>query len=361
MTPDTAGTRTGTRARTVAVWLTLALVVALAFETFAGSESARAQPLRALRAVLRLSNESGDATLRALVGFKLWRAVTAAGVGAGLGLAGALLQGLFQNALASPSVLGITTGASLGASVGVVVSSGYLLDRTLAGTLAGAGIVIVPFGAFLGAATIGVLVHRLSSSHGRLSVPTLLLVGLALNTFLGGLLSLLQMLVLSEWSVAKSILTWSNGTLIDRQGTHAAAVWLLLAPCLVLVPRVGWELDLLQTGEDDARALGVDTARVRRLTLFASTLATAAAVSVAGQIAFVGLIVPHLVRLCGVRSYRSLPFLSAVCGALVLVAADSAQLVLCNDLIAPGVLMSVLGGPFFIFLLWKKRDELALW
>jgi iron complex transport system permease protein len=169
------------------------------------------------------------------------------------------------------------------------------------------------------------------------------------------------MLTVGDWNVAKSILTWSNGTLIDRRESHAAAVWLLLAPCLLLAPRVGWELDLLQSGEDDARALGVDTARVRKLTLFASTLATAAAVSVAGQIAFVGLIVPHLVRLCGVRSYRALPALSALAGALLLVAADTAQLVLLDDRIAPGVLMSVVGGPFFVWLLWRRRDALALW
>lgn len=361
--PSASSSRVGRLGRIgrVALLLALALVVTLLVATLAGSPSAREEPARALAALFGVSDDPRASTLRELVLLKLWRALTAAGVGAALGLAGALLQGLFQNALASPSVLGITTGASLGASVAIVCASGVALDRALHGEFGALAIVVVPFGAFAGAAAVGALVQRLATSHGRLSIPTLLLVGLALNTFLGGALSLLQMLTLSHWDVAKSILTWSNGTLIDRRETHALAVWVLLAPCLWIAPRVGWELDLLQSGEDDARALGVDTGRVRRLALLASTLATAAAVSVAGQIAFVGLIVPHLVRMCGVRSYRALPTLSALAGALVLVAADTAQLVFLDDVIAPGVLMSVVGGPFFVWLLWRRREELALW
>src|SRR5262245_22616768 len=195
---------------------------------------ARAQPAAAARAALSLlgfSREGVDPTLRALIELRLWRALTAAGVGAALSYSGALLQGLFQNSLASPSVLGITSGASLGAALAACLVGGLGGALFTPGGGAWSGALLVPLAAFGGALAIGALVHRLGCTHGRLSVPALLLVGLAMNTFLGGVQSLLQQLVLGRWEVSRSILSWSFGTLLDRQPWHVLVVLGLLAPC----------------------------------------------------------------------------------------------------------------------------------
>src|SRR6185295_695050 len=136
-------------------------------------------------------------------------ALTAAGVGAALGLSGALLQGLFRNDLASPGVLGISGGASLGAVVGVLLVGGYGPNLVLADRSAASGLVLIPALAFLGALGIGALVWRLASTKGQVSIPALLLIGIAMNTVVGGVLQLVQSLVLGDWEVSRSILSWT--------------------------------------------------------------------------------------------------------------------------------------------------------
>lgn len=337
------------------------VAVAAAFLVF-GSASALADPGRGWRALLDWSRGTdADPTGRALLAMRFWRCATGAGVGAALAFAGALLQGLFRNPLASPSVLGITTGASVGAAGAIACAGLFGLALPASGVASPVGAWLVPLFAFAGALGVGIVVHSIAAARGHLSVPALLLVGLASNTFLGGLLSLLQQLMLERWDAMRSILAWSFGTLVDRGPWHALVVLVLALPCIALGTRVGWELDLLQAGEEDARQLGVDTARVRRVAFVTATLATSAAVAVAGQIAFVGLIVPHLVRLCGVREHRALLLVSALAGAVFLPAADLAQIVALDDALAPGVVMSLLGGPFFVWLLWRERRAIARW
>jgi iron complex transport system permease protein len=291
---------------------------------------------------------------------RLWRALTAAGVGAALGLAGALVQGVFRNGLASPSILGISGGASLGAIAALLVIGGYG-PRLVADTQMH-GLVLVPLAALVGALVVTLVVYRLASSGGRVSIPTLLLVGLAMNTFLGGVQQLVQMLVMGDWDVSKSILLWSFGTLQDRDLWHVLVVWTGVACALAAIPFVAWELDLMQPGLEDAEALGVDTARVKFVALFAVALAAGTAVAVAGQIAFVGLIVPHVMRFATGASHRTLLWLAPLAGACLLGLAD----LVCNTAfpgvpLQPGVVMSLVGGPFFAWLLWQKRREIAVW
>ena len=318
--------------------------------------------VRGTAAALGLCAPLDDPPQQFIVALRLWRALTAAGVGAALGLAGALVQGVFRNGLASPSVLGITGGASLGAALAVLALGGYGANLALPQSSAALGMAVVPVFAFIGALGAGALVFRLATSAGQVSVPALLLIGIAINTFLGGLLELIQLLVLGDWEVSRSILSWTFGTLSDRSGWHAATVWIGLAVGLAVVPFVAWELDLLQTGIEDAQALGVDTVRVHWLALSAAAFACASAVAVAGQIAFVGLVVPHLVRGLSGTSHRTLLPLSALFGACFLTSADLLQNLVLRDLaLQPGVLMSLIGGPFFVYLLWTKRREFMTW
>jgi iron complex transport system permease protein len=341
--------------------LVLALPLLLAWSLGTGAAGLR-DPGTLARGVLAALGAGAplDGALQAIVELRLWRALTTAGVGAALALSGALLQGLFRNPLASPSVLGVTGGAALGATLAILALGGY--GPLLLAGMQGASGALVTGAGFLGAAGVVTLVTLLAGAGGRVSVPALLLLGLAVNTCIAGVLALLSALVLQDWEVSRAILTWTFGTLDDRAPQHAATVWggLLLAG--LVVPFVARELDLLAAGEEDARALGVDTAAVRRRVVLASSLAAAAAVAVAGQIAFVGLVAPHLVRLLAGRAHRALLPLSALFGACFLLGLDTAQRALLGtQALPPGVAMSLVGGPFFLALLLLSRRELDTW
>lgn len=344
----------------LALALPVLLVLALRFGV-TGAVGTAGSALRGAFAVFGMA-EPLPGIEQDIVALRLWRSLTAAGVGAALGLAGALVQGIFRNGLASPSVLGITGGASLGAALAVLFVGGYTPNLVLASGAQGSGLVLIPVLSFAGALAAGALVYRLASTAGRVSIPALLLIGIAINTFVGGLFQGLQSMFLDDWEVSRSILSWTFGTLDGRVGWHAATVWAGVAIALATVPFVAWELDLVQAGLEDAEALGVDTLRVRWLTLSAAALCASAAVAVAGQIAFVGLVVPHLVRLLSGSSHRTLLVLSALFGGVFLLAVDWAQTVLLGGAaLQPGVMMSLIGGPFFAFLLWRKRREISTW
>ncbi|MDP6369080.1 MAG: iron ABC transporter permease [Planctomycetota bacterium] len=349
--------------RSLALLLLAALPPLLWFSVHHGSTRALAQasPLQGLAHLLG-SGPGLPGTLQQIFELRLWRALTAAGVGAALALSGAYIQGLFRNRLAAPSILGMTGGASLGATLAILAVAGYspalLLDATEI-----SGSVLVPLCAFLGALATAFLVQRLATVQSHLSIPTLLLTGIALNTVIAGLLALvLSWAVTEDLEVSRAILRWSFGTLDGAAASGVALVWGGLALALCLAPFLAWELDLLQAGEADARSLGVPTARVKNMALSAAALAAACAVAVAGQIAFLGLVIPHLVRLVAGGSHRTLLYLSPLAGALFLLGTDTLQRwLLADEALAPGVLMSLIGGPFFLLLLWTRRRELESW
>jgi iron complex transport system permease protein len=292
--------------------------------------------------------------------WRLWRALTASGVGGALALSGALLQGLFRNGLADPAVLGVTAGATLGAATAILALGGYgglLLQGTLSQAPA-----LVPFAALVGALGTVLLVMLLASPGGRPSVPALLLTGIAVNAAIGGLLALIGSLVLSDWDVSRALTTWTFGTLEDRAPSHVVTVWIGALLAAASIPFVSRELDLIQAGEEDARALGVHTGRVRLLAVLGASIAAAAAVSVAGTIAFVGLVVPHLVRLLVGRAHRVVLPLSLLGGAGFMLAVDAGQRALLGGAgLQPGVTMSLVGGPFFLVLLVLHRREVDTW
>jgi iron complex transport system permease protein len=295
------------------------------------------------------------------------KTLVACGVGASLACSGALLQGVFRNGLASPSILGITAGAGLGATLGIMLVGGYgsnvaggidLLDQA-----AKHSPLLVTITGFVGACSVALLVAAIGGVAGRVSVPTLLLVGIAINACIAGILAAIQAwLVQHDWQTAEAVYHWSFGSLKDKSWTQVGIVWTGAACAALALPFVARELDLFAAGEENAESLGVNTTRTKLLALVTASLAASAAVAVAGQIAFVGLVVPHLVRLAGFRSYRTLLPLSLVGGAIFLLGADVAQRYLMErELFKPGVLMSMVGGPFFLFLLVRSRSEVRTW
>jgi iron complex transport system permease protein len=298
---------------------------------------------------------------QAIVELRVWRALCTLGVGASLALSGGLIQGMFRNALASPSLIGVTGGASLGAAFAILALGGYA-PRLVLESGSGLEAFAIPLCSFVMALATTALVAAIASARGRASVTTLLLVGIAVNMCVAGVFAAIQYLTLEEWEVSRAILAWTFGTLDDRKGLHCATVLLALALATLAVPFVARELDLLKGGEEDAESLGVDVARTKRIALVAASLSASAAVAVAGQIGFVGLVVPHLIRLFGAGSYRRLLWHAIPVGALFLLGADVLQRVLFGDgALQPGVMMSLVGGPFFLFLLIRSRREVSTW
>jgi iron complex transport system permease protein len=272
---------------------------------------------------------------------RLPRMVLGALVGAALGMAGAGFQGVFRKPLADPYLLGVSAGAGLGA----VLALGFGLD------IGWGPIAAVPAAAFLGAvlAVLGSAVV----ARGRLGSPaTLLLSGVAM----AALFSALQTYALQRLDHvrAREVLSWLFGKL----ATHGWDPVLLLLPYVVVAGAVlvlhARHLDVLRVGDDEARALGLNPARSRLVVIAAATLVPAAAVAVSGLIAFVGLVVPHIVRLLGGHSYRVIVPLSALVGAAFLATVDvGARTIAAPAELPVGVITAFVGAPFFAFILWR--------
>lgn len=338
----------------------LALLVVLSARQGTTGAYSLAETWRGAAALLGLGDPLPGAA-QTIVELRIFRTLVGLGVGAGLALSGALLQGVFRNDLASPGIIGVSAGASLGASLAILALGGYgpvfVADRW-----AGAAPVFVTACAFLGASGVAFVVTTVASTGGRVSVPTLLLVGLAMNSIAGGLLAAVRSFVLDDYEVARAVYAWSFGTLDDRSGYQVLLVAGGTALAALVIPFVATELDLFAGGEDDARALGVDTARVKIVALVAASLSASVAVAVAGQIAFVGLVVPHVLRLLVERSHRSLLWLCLLAGPFFLLGTDVLQRWALGDAyMKPGVLMSLIGGPFFLYLLVRNRDRIQAW
>jgi iron complex transport system permease protein len=349
------------RATPVGAALAVALVVCVPLSVAVGTaELAFGDVARGALATLGLG-EGLEGAAQTIVALRTWRALTAAAVGASLALSGALVQGVFRNPLAAPSLLGVTGGASLGAALAILALGGFA-PRGVIEQARGAATVLVPAASFAGALAAVLFVALLAAPRGRLSTPTLLLVGIAVNMCVAGLFAAIQSLTLRDWEVSRAILAWTFGTLDDRSRLHALTASAGLVLALATVPFVARELDLLAGGEADAAALGVDVPRVRLTALAAAALAAALAVAVAGQIAFIGLVVPHVLRLLIGPAHRALLALTPLAGGVFLVGADTLQrAVLGEGVLQPGVTMSLVGGPFFLFLLVRHRREVGAW
>lgn len=275
---------------------------------------------------------------------RLPRVLLGATVGGGLGAAGAALQALLRNPLASPDVIGISGGASVGAIAVLALGA------------AGPAWALVPGAAFAASlATLGLIV-RLSTVHGRLNPYSLLLVGVITNTIAAAIIMLVTAMV--DSLRAQGVMVWLSGTLSQRPYPLVAlVVAFTVAPALVLWTQARG-LNLLALGEETATQLGIDVAGVRRRSFLAAALLVGASVSVSGVIGFVGLIVPHCLRLALGSDQRLLVPASFLGGAIFLVWADAlARTLLAPTEIPVGVLTALAGGPFFVFLL--RRQELG--
>ncbi|WP_411112724.1 FecCD family ABC transporter permease [Streptomyces sp. 029-5] len=279
---------------------------------------------------------------------RLPRVVLALLVGASLGCAGALMQGVFGNPLAEPGVIGISSGAAVGAVASIALGLGFLGNWT------------VTVCAFVAGLATVLLVYALSRSGGRTEVVTLILTGIAVNAFAGALIGLF--IFFADNAQITQITFWQLGSLAQATWPKVLAVLPCALAGLALAPFYARRLDLLALGERPARHLGVDVERLRMVLVLVVALLTAAAVAVAGIITFVGLLVPHLLRMVNGPGHRFLVPGSALGGALVLLAGDLAARTVAAPAELPlGVLTALFGSPFFFLLLRRTRRRQGGW
>ena len=323
---------------TVSLWLLAALLSLLTF-TATGFGALRLP-------VSLLWNGSDEALLQIWLTIRLPRVLLALVIGGSLALAGCVMQGLFRNPLADPGLLGISSGAALAVALWVVLPLSLpALVMLYAPMLA----------AFLGALAATVAIFLLSQQRNS-SLSRLLLVGIAINALCGAAVGVLSWV--SNDAQLRQLSLWGMGSLGQAQWSTLLAVTSLMVPTVLVIWRLANALNVLQLGDEEAHYLGVDVAVVQRILLLCSALLVAAAVAISGVIGFVGLVVPHLMRMWLGADHRAAIPGSVLAGASLLLVADTAA----RTLVAPaempvGLLTSLLGAPWFLWLIFRRGGQ----
>ena len=298
--------------------------------------------------VLELFNSS-KTSLHATVLYEIRipRVILAAFVGASLGLSGASLQGLFRNPLADPGLIGVSAGAALGASIIIVLGSSLFPGFIF-------GAFILPIAAICGAALVISLLYVFTRGFGYQGITYMLLVGIAVNAFASVGIGILT--YISTDSELRGLTFWT-------MGSFGGASWHLILPAIVVISlSMFWmipssrKLDLLQLGEPEAYRLGVDVKKLKYKVIISSAITVGVSVSLSGMIGFVGLVVPHLVRLLGGVNHSYLLPGSALLGAGLMMSADLLSRILVQPAELPvGLITSAIGAPFFLWLIFRIR------
>ena len=276
---------------------------------------------------------------------RLPRIVVGALVGMALGVAGATMQGLFRNPMADPGIIGVSAGGAVGAVAAIATG------------MTGLFFLALPVFAFVGAMGAAFLVYGIAAVGGRFSMATLLLAGVAVNAFLGAVVSAI-IILLPDNGALREILFWLAGGLDSRSWEHVRiSAPLVLAGTAVIVAMTR-DLNLLTLGDDEARSMGIRVDAARVFLLAAAALVTGAAVAVSGTIAFVGLVTPHILRLVLGPDHRVLVPMSALGGAAFVILADTvARVVIQPAELRVSIITAFVGAPFFIFLLIKNKRQ----
>ena len=296
-----------------------------------------------------LGQSTAPQTEQAIVAsIRLPRIVLALLVGSALGVAGAVMQGLFRNPMADPGIIGVSTGGALGAVI--AISTGAQAAFALA----------LPAMSFAGASGALVLVFAVASVGGRFSMSALLLSGVAIGAFIAAIISAI-ILFTENLEAQRDMLFWLAGGLDSSRWSdvHLAVPFILFGVAVsVFLSR---DLNLLMVSEDEARALGVRVSLTRNSLLGVASLITGTAVAFSGTIAFVGLIVPHALRLVVGADHRTLIPLSALGGGVFLLAADTlARLVISPAEVSVGIITALVGAPFFLTLLARNKARASM-
>ncbi|WP_353617818.1 vitamin B12 ABC transporter permease BtuC [Natranaeroarchaeum aerophilus] len=278
-----------------------------------------------------------ETTRTIVVNIRLPRILLGAIVGFALASAGTVMQGFFRNPLADPSIIGVSSGAAVGAVATITIPGLAVVDLRLA--------------AFVGALITAFAVYAMATEGGRTPVATLLLAGVAVQTFLGAVISYL---LLRAGDSLEEAVYWLMGHLHYSTWDHVLFAFPVAIIGFAVLAAYTRDLNVLLLGEEDAQHLGIEVERTKRVLLAVSSLITAAAVAVSGVIGFVGLVVPHIMRLLVGPDHRILLPTSAVAGAAFLVAADTLARSGAAEL-PVGIVTAAIGAPFFLFLLLRRE------
>ena len=351
---NSASTPSSLRTTKGVLFIALSLALAFALLASAGTGQLAIPPQEVLGSLLHKvgiewlplpSHAAGDQTLWAI---RFPRVAMAALVGAGLAISGLLMQAIFGNPLAEPGVIGISSGAAVGAGLSIVFGLTLFGQWTTAVLAFAAGLV----------ATL--LVYFMSRADGRTEVVTLVLTGIAINAIAGAAIALLTFL--GDTQSREQIVFWQLGSLAGSRWSQVAIVAPILAIGMIIAYLVARKLDLLALGERNARHLGVNVEALRIGIIVLVALLVGASVAFAGIIAFVGLVIPHLMRMILGPAHLPLVTASALGGALLLTLADLGARTLVPMADLPiGMLTSLVGGPFFFWLLRRTRKRAGGW
>ncbi|MFJ2990244.1 FecCD family ABC transporter permease [Collimonas sp. NPDC087041] len=338
------------------VLLVLALLLLVVMALCAGLGAYRIDPWQVPRLLWSGAELSAaDAQARAvLLDIRMPRVLLAVLVGCGFGAAGSALQALFRNPLADPGLIGVSSGAALGAATTIVL--GGVLWPT---ALSVVGIYAPMLAAFAGALAVALLVYRIGAAKGRLALPILLLAGIAFNAISMAGIGVLSFI--AGDAQLRTLTFWNLGSLASAHWSLLAVAAPVVLLCVAAMARHSAALNAMLLGEAEAQHLGVPVQRIKRQVLIVSSLCVGGLVACTGTIGFIGLVAPHCIRLaCGPDQRVVLPG-AMLFGALLTLLADLAA----RTMVAPaelplGILTALLGGPFFIVLLWRRRAQLGL-
>ncbi|MCL7999162.1 iron ABC transporter permease [Brucella sp. 21LCYQ03] len=349
-----AGDRS-TRARLAIVVLSVVLCITAIFSLTAGASDASVMAV--FRALAFGTGESVEAFRRdhlIIMEIRFPRIIMGMLVGAGLAVSGAVMQGLFRNPLADPGLVGVSAGASLGA-VSMIVLGG----TTLAPLYLFLGLYALPIAAFAGGLVTTLLLYRVATRRGRTSVATMLLAGIALGALTGAATGAL--IYISDDRQLRDLTFWGLGSLAGATWGKIGTAGPIIAIVLVATPFLARGLNALALGEAAAGHLGIPVQRIKNVAIVTVAAATGATVAISGGIGFVGIVVPHMLRLSIGPDHRFLLPASALLGAILLLLADAVS----RTIVAPaelpiGIITAVCGAPFFLWILLRQRGVLDL-
>ncbi|MGN6306441.1 MAG: FecCD family ABC transporter permease [Mesorhizobium sp.] len=344
------------RARLAIVLLAVMLGVAMLFSLTSGASDASAWAvLRDWFSGAAADGSATDMRTRVIIqDIRLPRVLMGVLVGASLAVSGAVMQGLFRNPLADPGLIGISAGASLGAVAVIVLGA-----TVLAPVVALLGPMALPLAAFVGGLVATLILYRIATRQGRTSVATMLLAGIALAALAMALTGVL--IYMADDRQLRDLTFWQLGSLAGATWQKIGTAGPVIVAALAATPFLARGLNALALGEATAGHLGIPVQRLKYVAIVSVSAAVGAAVAVSGGIGFVGIVVPHLLRLAIGPDNRYLLPASALLGAAMLLVADA----VCRTIVAPaelpiGIITAAVGGPFFLWILLRKRGIVDL-
>lgn len=299
-----------------------------------------------------LNPEENRIYYQVLVDIRFPRVILGVLVGVAFGISGAMMQTLFKNPLADPSIIGVSAGASAGVVIFMLLGS-FLPSIFYSGFFS---YLSLPLSAFLGAVITIFAIYKLATIYNKVAVTVMLLAGIAINAMLGALVGLFTYVSTEE--ELKSFTFWTMGSLADGDTKVILTMLPIVVITYLFAIKKKVELNLMLLGEDEARNSGVNSERLKKLIILFVSLAIGASVAFCGIIGFIGLVVPHIARLLVGSNHKFYLPLSAVLGAFILLWADSlARMIIAPAELPIGIITSLLGAPFFLWLLIKNRQS----